>query len=192
MYNSYRDKKEQKPFRKCDHPGCEEAGEYRAPKDRSLTEYYWFCLKHVSEYNKSWNYYDGMSTEEIERENKLDETWHAPSWKFGINLENLAREGRLDDPLEIYNTYMKGRKTTSASSAKSKTLLQTQFTTKEWEAVRFLELSIPYTEAQLKSRYKVLVKKHHPDLNQGSKASEEIFKKVVESYNILLKKISKK
>ena len=192
MYNSYRDKKEQKLFRKCDHPGCEEAGEYRAPKDRSLTEYYWFCLKHVSEYNKSWNYYDGMSTEEIERENKLDETWHAPSWKFGINLENLAREGRLDDPFEIYNTYMKGRKNTSASSAKSKTLLQTQFTTKEWEAVRFLELSIPYTEAQLKSRYKVLVKKHHPDLNQGSKTSEEIFKKVVESYNILLKKISKK
>ena len=133
-----------------------------------------------------------MSTEEIERENKLDETWHAPSWKFGINLDNLAKEGRLDDPFEIYNTYMKGRKTASTSSAKSKTLLQTQFTTKEWEAVRFLELSIPYTETQLKSRYKVLVKKHHPDLNQGSKASEEIFKKVVESYNILLKKISKK
>ena len=39
-----------------------------------------------------------------------------------------------------------------------------------------MELSFPYTEVQLKKRYKILVKKHHPDLNQGSKKSEEMFK----------------
>ena len=44
--------------RKCDHPGCNEPGEYRAPKDRRLKEYYWFCLKHVQEYNAKWNYYE--------------------------------------------------------------------------------------------------------------------------------------
>ena len=36
---------------KCDHPGCNKRGEYRAPKDRKLKEYYWFCLEHVQEYN---------------------------------------------------------------------------------------------------------------------------------------------
>ena len=45
---------------KCDHPGCLEKGEYKAPKDRKLKEYYWFCLKHVQEYNQKWNYYDGI------------------------------------------------------------------------------------------------------------------------------------
>ena len=181
--------KEQKFFRKCDHPNCELEGEYRAPKDRNLNEYYWFCLKHVSEYNKSWNFYDGMTQEEIERENKLDETWHSPSWKFGINLENLAKEGRLDDPFEIYNTYM--RRAGGAINKNKRQYLQSAFTTKEWEALGILELKFPFTETQLKSRYKTLVKKYHPDLNDGSKTAEEMFKKIAESYRILLKKIKK-
>ena len=179
-------KVEKKFYRKCDHPGCEAEGEYRAPKDRSLKEYYWFCLKHVSEYNKSWNYYDGMSQDEIERENKLDETWHCPSWKFGLNLEQLSKDGRLEDPFEIYNTYMKGRNT---KKSYSKMVLQPKLTVQELEAVKFLEITFPYTEAQLKTRYKLLVKKHHPDLNNGSKKSEEMFKKVAECYRILLKKL---
>ena len=133
--------KEKKIFRKCDHPDCEAEGEYRAPKNRNLNEYYWFCLKHVSEYNKSWNFYDGMSQEEIERENKLDETWHSPSWKFGINLENLAREGRLDDPFEIYNTYM--RRVGGTINKNKRQYTQSAFTTKEWEALGILELKFP-------------------------------------------------
>lgn len=52
--------------RKCDHPGCEKAGEYRAPKDRKLKDYYWFCLEHVQEYNARWNYYAGEIPEEDE------------------------------------------------------------------------------------------------------------------------------
>ena len=37
--------------RRCDHPGCNKPGEYRAPKNRKLKEYYWFCLEHVQEYD---------------------------------------------------------------------------------------------------------------------------------------------
>ncbi len=182
--------KEQKnSYRKCDHPNCECEGEYRAPKDRSLKDYYWFCLKHVTEYNKSWNYYAGMSDEEIARETKLDETWHSPSWKFGINIDKLAKEGQLDDPFDIYNTYMKrgAQKTQQGNMA-----FQPALTVKELEAIQILEIKFPYTESQLKTKYKMLVKKYHPDLNNGSKQSEEMFKKVVESYKILLKKITKK
>ncbi|MFR0737520.1 MAG: hypothetical protein ACLSHR_11630 [Oscillospiraceae bacterium] len=51
--------------RKCDHPGYEKAGEYRAPKDRKLKDY-WFCLEHVQEYNAQWNYYAGEIPEEDE------------------------------------------------------------------------------------------------------------------------------
>ena len=68
-------------------------------------------------------------------------------------------------------------------------VLQPKLTVQELEAVKFLEITFPYTEAQLKTRYKLLVKKHHPDLNNGSKKSEEMFKKVAECYRILLKKL---
>ena len=52
----------------CDHPGCDKCGEYRAPKDRSLKEYYWFCLEHVQEYNAKWNYYDGETDDDSPKE----------------------------------------------------------------------------------------------------------------------------
>ncbi len=175
-------------IRKCDHPNCELEGEYRAPKNRNLDDYYWFCLKHVSEYNKSWNYYDGMSQDEIERENKLDETWHSPSWKFGVSLDNLLKQGKLEDPFEIYNTYMKKKSNKNFQTNKN---YISALTVQELEAIKVMEISFPYTEIQLKSRYKILVKKYHPDLNGGSKKAEEMFKKISESYRVLLKKIQK-
>ena len=55
------------PPRPCDAPGCEAQGEFRAPRSRSkLNDYLWFCLPHVREYNASWDYYKGMSPQEIE------------------------------------------------------------------------------------------------------------------------------
>ena len=52
--------------RRCDISGCDCVGEYRAPKSpRQLTDYFWFCLDHVRAYNQSWDYYAGMSTDQI-------------------------------------------------------------------------------------------------------------------------------
>ena len=54
----------------CDFPGCTKKGEYRAPKDKTLKDYYWFCLEHVTEYNANWNYDDlqeGIESEFSER-----------------------------------------------------------------------------------------------------------------------------
>jgi len=42
-----------------------------------------------------------------------------------------------------------------------------------------------FTLDELKTRYKVLAKKHHPDLNGGDKASEERLKLVIEAYTYL-------
>ena len=48
----------------CDHEKCNNNGDFRAPKSRSqLNEYYFFCLKHVTEYNKSWDFYKGLSVD---------------------------------------------------------------------------------------------------------------------------------
>ena len=66
-------------LRVCDHPGCTETGEFRAPKSReTLGEYFWFCLDHVREYNKAWNYFAGMSDVEVERIVRKDTVWDRP------------------------------------------------------------------------------------------------------------------
>ena len=47
--------------RVCETPGCRLAGAYRAPHARDrLNEYRWFCLEHVLEDNKKWDYYYGL------------------------------------------------------------------------------------------------------------------------------------
>jgi hypothetical protein len=60
-------------LRRCDSPGCDLPGEHRAPKSREqLHDYHWFCLEHVRAYNNAWNYYAGMSEDEVESERRAD------------------------------------------------------------------------------------------------------------------------
>jgi hypothetical protein len=60
------DKKAKPVFHHCDMPGCKAPGEFRAPKDRGLKEYYHFCMDHVREYNAAWDFFEGMSQSDIE------------------------------------------------------------------------------------------------------------------------------
>ena len=92
--------------RPCDFPGCCGAGEYRAPKSRDhLRDYYWFCLDHVREYNKAWDYYAGLKPEEIEEAIRSDTTWHRPTWRLGANSASSRQKFgfRIDDPLGVFD-----------------------------------------------------------------------------------------
>lgn len=77
--------------RKCDHPGCNKDGEFKAPKNRSLKDYYWFCLEHVQEYNSRWNYYtddDSEPEHEAFRKKTRFSGFHSKiKYKFGCDLD---------------------------------------------------------------------------------------------------------
>lgn len=169
------------PARSCDHPGCDRAGEYRAPRSRDqLNSYYWFCLEHVRAYNKAWDYYAGMSQEEIEQLMRQDVTWQRPTWRLG-SLGGSRRfrfeSARMRDPFGFFaedgreGAQDAGRRASAAPEEK---------------AMRVLGLQAPLTLPALKARYKELVKRHHPDANGGSKAAEERFKEINQAYNTLL------
>ena len=54
----------------CAAPGCREAGEFRAPGGVAPGfdgpgVYRWLCLEHVREFNSGYDYFDGMSAEEM-------------------------------------------------------------------------------------------------------------------------------
>ena len=68
--------------RVCDMPGCRECGEYKAPRDRSLAGHYWFCLLHVQEYNKAWDFFSGMSAAEIEEQIVRSTLWDRPTRRY--------------------------------------------------------------------------------------------------------------
>jgi hypothetical protein len=165
----------QKAIRGCDRPGCTHEGEFRAPRARDrLDEYYWFCLDHVREYNAAWNYYAGMSPEEIEREVRRDTTWERPTWPLGTKGCNRRFTFTVHDPFDLFE-----------ADAAEEIRRKARPPTPEEEAMRALELEGPLTLAILKARYKELVKRHHPDANNGDKAAEERFKVVAQAYAIL-------
>lgn len=168
--------------RGCDHPDCASAGEYRAPKARNrLNDYYWFCLDHVRDYNRSWNYYAGMSDNEVEADIRNSTTWNRPSWPFGTVKPGQTAHRRVNDPFGFMDDddedIGEGRRRSPSDSA-------------EGRAAALLGLEPPFTLDRLKSRYKELVKKHHPDANGGDKAAEERLKSINEAYTTLRRFLS--
>ena len=168
--------------RACDHPGCAGEGEYRAPKNRlQLNDYYWFCLDHVREYNRAWDYYAGMSTDQIEAEVRRDTTWQRPSWPLGFWT---VQEKFLRDRAAKGFSFEFGREAGQTESEEKKQRRQAARNAEE-EALVVLELTPPVDFPRIKARYRELVKIHHPDANGGDKAAEEKLKEINQAYNTL-------
>jgi hypothetical protein len=169
--------------RACDHPGCEKPAEHRAPKSPDdLGSFYWFCLDHVQAYNRAWNFYAGMTAEEIEKQIQFDTIWNRPTWPLGSNprFDQLLREGNGGDPFRLFEEERAGAHSRQMPDEEPDGPL-----TLETRALRTMGLSRPVTADQLKARFKELVKKLHPDSNGGDKAAEERLRLVIEAYAIL-------
>ena len=168
----------------CDHPTCAEAGEHRAPKSPSaLEDYYWFCFRHAAEYNKAWNYYKGLSEDEIEREIQRDTMGRRPTWPLGMRVGNAnGRFGAIDDDTIAGAAGYFGRnghrRAGSGAAGRSQG-------TAERRALETLQLTGTADMTEVKARYKVLAKKYHPDANDGDAAAEDRLKAINEAYAVL-------
>jgi hypothetical protein len=166
----------------CDHTGCRLDGEFKAPKNRGLNEYFHFCQEHAREYNKQWNFFDGMSDIEMENYIYRANTWDRPTWGFSDQqkMEDYLRRRVHED----FHTEEGTKRRPHNQEEHQKNIFR--FTnTPESEALALMDLAPPITLKDIKARYKTLVKKHHPDMNGGSKESEEIFKKISMAYTVL-------
>jgi hypothetical protein len=152
-------------------------GEYRAPKSRiNLREYYWFCLEHVRAYNAAWDYYKGMTPGEIEAALRADTAWQRPTWPLGRLGSTAWDEDALRDPLHILASGgLRGGTAREADRAPAELR----------EPLATLGLSWPTTLDAVKSRYKELAKRHHPDANGGNRAAEERLKTINLAYAML-------
>lgn len=162
----------------CDIEGCTQDACYPAPKLKSR-DYFWFCIDHVREYNKAWDYYRGMSDEEVQDAIKDDVTWQRPSWPMGAVFKDE------DFILKtIKKEFMKGGSTSHTFYTET-----ISYTQEQKQAFKVLNLEPTSDREIIKERYKLLVKTFHPDLHKGNKNFEEQLKKINQSYAIL-KKIS--
>lgn len=162
-------------MRACDCSGCSKAGEHRAPRSREhLDQYFWFCLDHVREYNRQWDYFSGMSASQIEAHIRAATVWDRPSWPLG---EWNVREKNLR--YQVLREFFSDGKTGPDSPSSP------HLSTPEREALTTLELIPPVTFTAIKSQYRLLVKRHHPDANGGSHDAEEKIKYINQAFTLL-------
>tara|TARA_R110002124_G_scaffold176026_1_gene343919 strand:- start:11924 stop:12562 length:639 start_codon:yes stop_codon:yes gene_type:complete len=164
--------------RACQHPGCRETGQYRAPRSRDqLDEYLWFCKDHVREYNLKWNFFDGQTEAEMHGTMEHERVWGRATQPFGSaarEAKGWARHG-IDDPHQVLgDKATKRRGDSERRNAATRRLPST-----ERKALEILDARDTWTRSEIRKQYKSLVKDLHPDLNGGNRADEERLQEVV-------------
>lgn len=72
--------------RLCDRHGCTEKGDCPAPKSPNSRERWYFCQKHAGEYNRNWDYFEGLDKEEAAqraRTEQRDNAGYAEAQHYG-------------------------------------------------------------------------------------------------------------
>jgi ribosomal protein S20 len=176
----------------CNWPGCLEAGCHRAPKGRGREgEYYVYCLDHVRAYNKSYNYFSGMSDEDVAHYQKASVYGHRPTWSAGVNSwagtgfrpgaqadTRYKPDFTTADPFEMFG---RARDSAGQAGGDAKRMIRNA----ERKSLKALDLDTDASAKEIKSRFKTLVKRHHPDINGGDKQSEDRLREVIQAYNHL-------
>ncbi|MEP1137879.1 MAG: J domain-containing protein [Alphaproteobacteria bacterium] len=127
-----------------------------------------------------------MDEDQVEADVRNDTVWQRPTWKLGagdapkFTRAHIFNPFGIDDAIRDTDARAQGPKADPRAADARKTDPKTS------RALSVFGLEIPVTIDDVKSRYKELVKRHHPDANGGTKAAEEEFKKVTEAYEALL------
>lgn len=176
-------------IRLCEWPECHMHGTHPAPRSRDkLRDYRWFCMDHIRLFNSQWNYFEGMTDEEVEQSLRRDICWDRPTWPIGDKEpqpSNGPKPGHgpfgfdpeyFADAFGFFDVDVRDGATASGQRADPTTCA----------ALALFGLKLPVTAQDIKARYKELVKKHHPDANGGTKVAEEKFKEIRQAYDTLV------
>ena len=175
----------------CQWPSCTAPATHRAPKGRLRASEYWqFCLEHVREYNNSYNFFAGMSEDAVAQYQKDAITGHRPTWKMGsIGGKRAAKRSRggfrgaggpTDDPFSLFGEAGSRRDGQARATPEGRKVFNAQR-----RALDVLGLEGDANRADIKARFKTLVKRHHPDANGGDRGSEAQLREIIQAYNYL-------
>jgi len=173
--------------RSCDNPGCGEPGEFRAPGSRRPSfdgpgEWRWLCLDHVRAFNAGYDWFEGMSADEILAAQHPVSGWERESRVFGsqAGIDPPPRWADFKDPLEAISARARARMPVSRSDGRV-------LTPDQRRAFEVLGLGFEADRTALRKRYSELVRRYHPDRNGGDRSFEERLRRTVEAYQLLRK-----
>jgi len=177
--------------RACSFPGCANAGEFRAPPENRRDaadgppQWRWFCLEHIRAFNQEYNFFKGMSSEEIDEAQRPYAGWGSETRAFSTNAASGTPPPRwadFDDPLDAIGARFKARMAEMAQRADGKPL-----SGEDRSALKTLGLAPDADRKALRTRYTELVRRYHPDHNGGDRAHEKALQDVIAAYTHLRK-----
>jgi hypothetical protein len=169
--------------RQCSAPGCREAAELRAPAShKNPDSRVWLCREHLRKQNERWNFFAGMSEAEIDRFRIDAITGHRPTWPLGKRAakspDPAASNGWSHHFTDAFGFF-------EADMEAQKAARPTRLTKGQLDALATLNLEEGASLHDIKTRYKELVKRFHPDANGGDRGTEERLKQVIKAYGHL-------
>ncbi len=176
-------------------PGCEEAGEFRAPGPIPAGfdgpgDYRWFCLEHVREFNSGYDFFEGMSAEEMRRAQSPLGGWESETRAFSptAGIDSPPHWPDFDDPLDAIG--MRARRFRKSAEQADRPQSRSDgkpVTFDERRALETLGLSINADRRALRVRYTEMLRRYHPDHNGGNRRHEARLRSVIDAYNLLRK-----
>ena len=166
---------------RCAAPGCDQVGEYRAPVEpanfNGPGSWRLLCLDHVREHNAKYNYFNGMSPDEIAEAQTPYAGWLRSTRVFTGEGGDPAPPWRdFTDPLDAIAARFRSRREAPSNS---------RFSLAERRALSVLGLSEDADRTALRKRYSQLVRRYHPDRNGGDRSFETRLQAAVEAYQLL-------
>jgi len=174
--------------RLCAEPGCEQPGEFRAPLIEGApsgrdgpTDYRWLCLDHVRAFNSRYNFFNGMSPDEIHEAQRPYAGWERETRAFAANgADRPPRWADFSDPLDAIGARFRERMANERQRQDGKPLSGA-----DRRALNVLGLDQDADRRGLRQRYSELVRKFHPDRNGGDRSMEKALQEVIAAYQHL-------
>ena len=152
--------------------------------------YRWFCLDHVRQFNDGYDYFKGMSAEDILAAHSPIAGWERESRAFRADAFGQApRWADFNDPIDAIGAHMRGRVRTPEGMAadRARAAAGAAMSPEERRAMDALGLQPGADRRALRGRYSELVRRYHPDRNGGDRSFEAKLQRVVEAYQLLRK-----
>lgn len=171
--------------RPCSAPGCDACGEFRAPPLEGPSSdgppaFRWFCLDHVRAFNARYNYFDGMTADEIHHAQRPMAGWERETRAFAraTGSDQGPRWADFLDPLDAIGA--RYRRETAPERRDGKPL-----SGQDRASLKVLGLAPDADRMALRKRYSELVRRYHPDRNGGDRSQEAMLTNVIAAYQQL-------
>jgi hypothetical protein len=167
----------------CAEAGCDAPGEFRAPLEPGNFDgpgaWRWLCLDHVRAFNTRYNFFNGMSADEIEEQQRPFAGWERETRAFSsVGADRPPSWADFSDPLEAISARFKRTMPQDRTDGRA-------LSGDDRRALKELGLDVNADRKALRTAYSERVRRYHPDRNGGDRSHEIALQRTIAAYNQL-------